>query len=684
MMISLSRYGWLAALLLSMAVVAAEKPEAVVAAIDDLPELKLGPEPSWVESVEWQPSKASHPGFPGEVLLSDSQGMLRRDGNDYYYRYVVRILNREGVQQNAEQSVTFSPEYERVVWHSLRIHRGEAVIDQLPKVKFKRLQRELGLEGKVYDGRVTAVAVLEDVRVGDVLDVAYTRFNTNPLYRDRPSFRMSLGSSYPTKRQRVVVRLPTDLPPMHWYFFQPPETRGLPEEIFSAAALRRALRETSTETERVVRWEAEEIAGIPFDGGISGEAAPYYPSIRCSTFSWWNDVVDWALPLFETDEPVPTEVEALIASWRKLPRPLDRLRAAVDWVQGDVRYFSMAFGQQNVKPRPLAEICGTRFGDCKDKSVVLARILRALEIPAWPALVNTYSEHLVRQGGPDVHAFNHAIVAYELDGQLRWIDPTLRQPAGSPGDWELPLGYSPALIIRKGEAALTEVPAPHPTRFDSETVDRVRIDSATGDAELSTSVTLHGIQADFYRMSLEEVTDEQRAKNWYNYLARFYPQLEEVSPPKVTDDRALNRVTLQARYRLPRTIRTEENTRFASFYAYALRSLVETPESRRRHWPLGLPFGRAIRHRIEVELPEDVPTFVRPITIRTREFDFRGDRSGTGRSVSAEYQLRFAGRSVAPDRMAVFADSIGEMLNEMTVFIRFDSGRPPEPKSPGQ
>lgn len=664
-------YGWGIAFglagLLSVVMMAADSPAI---AGDEVPELTRGLTPDWVEDVAWENVKESHPGHPAHVLLSDAQGSLRADGCDYYFRTVTRLLNAEGVRQNAEQTVTFSPEYERIVWHKLQITRGTEVIDLLPRVKFKRLQRELALESKIYDGRVTAVAVLEDVRIGDVLEVAYTELDTNPLTRGYPGFRMSLGSFYPQKLQSIIVRMPAELPPLRWYFFVPPDTLGLPEQIFRLASVRGALRDASTVKEQVHRWKMENVPGIPFDAAISGEAAPYYPFVRCTTFDWWDKVVKWARPLFETGEALPDEPRKLVAAWRRLPSERERLRAAVDWVQGDVRYFSMAFGQHNVKPRPMADVVASRFGDCKDKSVLLVALLRALDIPAWPALVNSFGENQVRRGGPDVHAFNHAIVAYEMEGQLRWVDPTLRQPAGPAGEWELPPGYSPALILREHEGALTELPKPRFDRPDGETVDRITFEADASTALIATEVRLRGVQADLYRMSLEGVTEDQRAKGWFNYLARFYPRLEEVAPPRVEDDGARNELVIRARYRWPNALRTEQGQRMGQFYAYALRSLLENPESRRRHWPLALPYGRSIRQRIEIELPHDQPMFIRPVVVRTKELEFQAERAQVGRHFTAVLDLRFPARYVSPDRMAVFANSVEEILTEMACVVR--------------
>jgi transglutaminase-like putative cysteine protease len=636
---------------------------------EEIAGLTRGEIPVWIEPLAWENTTATlPPGTPGEILLNDAQTRLSAEGGDYFFRTVTRLVNRQGVQQNAELSVTFSPDYQSVTWHRLRIVRDGQEIDLLPKARFRRLQRELQLEGKIYDGRVTAMTVLEDIRVGDILESAYTLSDRNPLMRGHQSFRMSLGAGYPTRRQSVITRLPAELPRPTWYFLIPPDTAGLPEPIFRPGRLRGALRDTSSDEEHLYRWEETDIPPIEFDQAISAEAAPYYPQIRCSSFTDWARVVTWARGLFESVGPLPDEQRTLVGRWRQDPDARARLRAAVDWVQGELRYFSMAMGQHNVKPRPLAEITASRFGDCKDKTVLLVALLNELGIPAWPALVNAHSDHVVRHGGPDQYAFNHAIVAYYFDGRLRWVDPTLQQPAGRAGEWELP-PYSAALILREDEYRLTDLPAPDLARIDTDTVDRIRFDE-DGAAEIVSEVVLRGLQADLYRQGLEQISAAQRSKGWFNYLARFYRRIEELDPPVVRDDRAANEIHVRARYRVPDLQRDDGSGRAVHLHAYGLRTLLENPESRRRHWPLSLPYARTLRHRIEADLPFTAPLSDRPHFVQTAGLEYRGEKSLIDRRFTAVHELRFTARHVPPGAMPAFTDSLEEIFLELSTSLR--------------
>lgn len=631
--------------------------------------LSSGPTPDWVEAQAWTlPAKPAPGGTPGEILLSDAQDRLQTGGSDYYFHLAIRLLNSEGVRQNAECTVVYSPEYQQVTWHVLRLIRSGQTIDLLPTIKFRQLQRELGFEAKIYDGQITAAAVLEDVRVGDVLEQAYTLRDTNPLLAGHLSGRHYLGSSYPIERQSLIVRALTAGPPLVLNAWIPPGTQGLPDSIFRPAELRTDVREAVVGTEKVYRWEARSIPALQFDGNISPQAAPYFPMLRWSSFRSWNDVAKWATPLFVTGAGLPPDVKAQADAWRKKwPDPARRLRAAVDWAQGEVRYFAMAMGEHNLKPRALGEICSTRFGDCKDKSLLLVALLRELDFQAWPVLVHSYTQDRLREDGPDPYSFNHAIVAYEHEGVLHWIDPTLKQPAGS-SQWALP-PYRLGLILREDEVRLTTIANGREANPDTTTRDTITIRADTGDALMATSVTIRGLEADYYRMRLENMSSTEHSKRWFNFISQFYRRLEEELPPEITDDTTTNTITIKARYRLPDFRRKEGDRTGFTIYAYALRALLNSPETRRRHWPLALPVDRHIRHEIDVLVPDQPPVDQRPQVITSSGLIYESSK-GLGRgALHVVHDLKFSQDHVPAIEMSAFADSSEEILSDLSTTI---------------
>jgi hypothetical protein len=469
-------------------------------------------------------------------------------------------------------------------------------------------------------------------------------------------------------RQRVVVHVPRDIGDVRSSFVVPEGTLGLPDALYRQVSLLGALEDRSTESERVFAWESRNLPEVQFDPAIAPRAYPYWPMFVVTTFSTWSDVVSWANHLFEPPEKLPESLVPLIEKWKKEPNPAKQIEAAVTWVQNEVRYFALDLARNPVKPRPLADVCTSRFGDCKDKALLLTTILRALGIEAWPALTNTYLRNRLNDIRPDARAFNHAVVAYRQAGRLLWVDPTLRQQHGLQGRWEFPR-YRAALIIRPGESSLTDC-TPEPSSVpDSETTDHITIDEKTGNATLSTKTVLRGLQADFYRPSLMAVTSAERAKGWFNFISMFYNRLEEVKSPVCEDAIDRNEITLTAEYRLPGFVRREKGESAASVYAFSLRTIVDVTGSRRRHWPYALPDSRYVRHRIEADLPFELPPDQLPELIRGPGFQYRIERGIFGHRLVVQHDLQFTADSISAEEMPQFADDLDELMSNLTTGV---------------
>ncbi|MDN3684408.1 transglutaminase domain-containing protein [Vibrio sinaloensis] len=82
-----------------------------------------------------------------------------------------------------------------------------------------------------------------------------------------------------------------------------------------------------------------------------------------------------------------------------------------------MRYLGMENGIGSHAPRQPEQILQQGYGDCKDKTLLLTALLRAIGVEAHPALVSTaFRDHLTEQ--PSGHsAFNHVIVTFEFAGK---------------------------------------------------------------------------------------------------------------------------------------------------------------------------------------------------------------------------------------------------------------------------
>ena len=142
-----------------------------------------------------------------------------------------------------------------------------------------------------------------------------------------------------------------------------------------------------------------------------------------STLSGWDEVGRWYWEL-QKDRIVPTaavraKAEELI---RGRTTDLEKVEALYDFVATNFHYVSLSFGMGRYQPHPAGDILSNRYGDCKDKHTLLASLLEAVGLHAYPALINSSRE--IDPEVPSPSQFDHVITVVPLQEQYVWMDTT--------------------------------------------------------------------------------------------------------------------------------------------------------------------------------------------------------------------------------------------------------------------
>ena len=91
-------------------------------------------------------------------------------------------------------------------------------------------------------------------------------------------------------------------------------------------------------------------------------------------------------------------------------------------MSSQIHYIGIGFGIGRYQPHFAADVLGNQYGDCKDKHTLLASLLKAAGIQAYPVLIGS-----LRELDPDLPSpgqFDHLISAVQLGDQLTWLDST--------------------------------------------------------------------------------------------------------------------------------------------------------------------------------------------------------------------------------------------------------------------
>jgi hypothetical protein len=164
-------------------------------------EYSIGPAPDWVTDVKAD-TRAHEPDDVSEgiyYLLLDNQTYINTVTVQYYVHYALKLINKTGVEENSQIAITFDPSYEYITLHKILLHRGAQQLNRLDKKKIEVLQREKDLDYLVYDGSKELSLILEDVQIGDTLEVCYTKKGYNPVFKNTFAGAFQMQWSMPVK-----------------------------------------------------------------------------------------------------------------------------------------------------------------------------------------------------------------------------------------------------------------------------------------------------------------------------------------------------------------------------------------------------------------------------------------------------------------------------------------------------
>lgn len=466
------------------------------------------------------------------VLLHDDQMIRRPGGGDSFERTVFLVADRTGLDSAGRIDVGFYPSRQTAVLHWIRVVRDGVEIDQTRSIQPYVVGQESRAAEGMFTGYVTAYFNLSDVRVGDVIDYAFTFLNRPELGTELFSWRFTTNLSIPIGRSYKRLLWPSDLP-LHIRNHR----TGIEPTISLADGW--TIRE----------WDIVDPTPTPAEDSVPSGIYER-PVVEISSTSNWGDVVDALLVHYQPDEALPaslaTDMDDLAS---RFAEPEDRLVEAMRYVQDRYRYVSLSLGAGSHVPRRADVVVASGFGDCKDKSLLLVSVLRRLGIDAVMALVRSEGGRTLPERLPSLHLFDHAIVRASIGDSIYWVDATEYLKGGRANTFvQANLGH--ALPLRAG-SNLEELPRPDTSTPSATVVEEIAMPSAEGeDMRLHVTSTYERSSADAMRTKVSRIGIANLGEDYLRYYRGLYPGLLRRAPLAVRDDRDSNIFVVEEDYSL--------------------------------------------------------------------------------------------------------------------------------------
>ena len=592
---------------------------------------KAAPEPDWLVPTQIPGDRQATTAL--RILLSDTQINIAGAVPEAYFRRVVQAHTAGAVREMGQVTIAFVPAYQQVRLHRLNLLRAGATIDKRASTQLRFLQREAQFESGVYTGAITIAGLIDDVRPGDILDVAYTLVGRNPVFGDKFSgiFLWSVGA--PVLQRRLVLHQPDnrEIP----YRFIGPEHLARPRVDHWRSG---ALRQTVFRQDDLPQFRAE--AGAP---------ASYEPFLwlQFSEYREWSDVADWGQALFPRTAlgSVP-ELAPLIARIKALPDAQAKVREALRFTQGEIRYFSIAFGESSHRPAPPDVVMRRRFGDCKDKSLLLVALLREAGVQAKPVLVSTSHGRKLAGWLPSPDLFDHVIVSARVGARDYYLDPTRPEQFGALDRMGQIHEGAYVLPAEPGAKALAQIQSPNLAELNRASVEEVaQIGDFSAPAMLEVRSRWAGAAAETLYAAVYSRPPADAARFALALVRQRYPGAEADGDPAVNYDRSGNVLSVVEKFRvkeLARQVRDDWVVNFVPFNILgAMRPAPTDGES--RHAPLSLStLPVDVRYAYKATLPEQVSAAFDPVSVDSdsRYFTVRSIRRFKANVVEGELALQ--------------------------------------------
>jgi tetratricopeptide (TPR) repeat protein len=414
---------------------------------------------------------AKAPDYSNEPVVYEkvlSSIVFQEDGSSISdTQAVAKVQTQAGVQDFSVLSLPYTSANATLDVVYVRIRKADGTVVDTPVDSVQDMPAEITREAPYYsDIREKQVAV-KGLETGCTVEYEY-RVQEKPLTPGEFWFSYSFVKNFITLSEELQLTVPSSR-----------------KMIVGSGSLKPVV--TVEAGKQIYTWKTSHLRDETDDAVERARESLDAPpaDVLLTSFRNWADVGAWYRGLAA---PRAAPTAAIQAKEQELTKGLtseaDKVRAIYNYVSLKFRYVGVAFGIGRLQPHAAEDVLGNDYGDCKDKETLLAALLAAAGVKAYPALIN--SSHKIDPGVPSPSEFDHLIAAVPQGNGYLWLDTT---PGVTPEGYLLPnLRGKEALVIPdQGPAQLVKTPEnPSYKLADSFTVNGKLDAAGTLDADIKT------------------------------------------------------------------------------------------------------------------------------------------------------------------------------------------------------
>lgn len=543
----------------------------------------------WIDNIPYSKdiSYSSNDISDGYIyLLYDNQINIERE--EEYLRSAIKVTSNSGLAEASSININYDQSYQSLKYNFVHVIRNNKTIDVLKLQQPETIRRETRLESGIIDGRLTSFLEILDVRVGDIIEYAYTIKGFNPIQEGL--FRKTYNLNYSAPIGKRHLKLCTNNPHVNNY------------TLLNNAPEPRVNKEGNTSS---YSWEVLNPEIVNYENDAPVWYNPYQQVILASDVSW-NAVCQHISKLYSSNNKLDSDIQSYIQDVKKkYSNNEDCATEILRFVQNDIRYLGNENGIYSYKPRHPNLTFEKKAGDCKEKAWLLSSMLKQIGYDAYPCLVNTFNGKNINTLPAGYESFDHCITSVLLENDTIFLDPTISDQGGTFTSTLIP-DYGYALIIKDGVDELCEIK--YNGYYDVFVHEQFTIDDYSGKASLDVTTTYKGQSAEDTRSQLNNSSIKDIQDNYIQFYANSYLHIDTLKILTFTDDKINNIIKVHEQYEIDNIWELEDSIsqkHIAYFGAYSLNYEIDRVAYPGRKSPALNTFPFHYQQVVTINLPEE-------------------------------------------------------------------------------
>jgi tetratricopeptide (TPR) repeat protein len=350
------------------------------------------------------------------ILLKDYQMTVNATGQTkLVLRVLGKIYSTEAMADYSQIPIGYNSFYLEPILNYARIIHSDGTIREVSKdaVQIKTMPESQGLQ--YTDNRFLSFA-LSGMEPGASFDYQVTLVQKNPEIEGQ----WFENHWFAGMLQNLTTHIPRIDPVVlsRFTLFVP---KGTMFQYYISKVQLTPSKESLRDQDKYV-WILKDLPSIKFEEAMPN-LSKLNPVLLISSLKDWSQFDEWAAKKLFAKAEITDEISSKVKELTtELKNDDDKIRVISDYIQSNIHYIYADLERGGFTPHSVSEILRSRYGDCKDQTILFISMLKAAGIEAYPALLNPYpGDDFTYVPAP---WFSHVITFIPNNGREIWLDLT--------------------------------------------------------------------------------------------------------------------------------------------------------------------------------------------------------------------------------------------------------------------